>query len=794
MRSGFEYAVQVEVSSRRIAQVALDLPVDTLFDYLLPAGAAAQVGVRVVVPFAAKKKLGVVVAIASESDLPEARLKSVERVCNDAPPFAGSDMALFTFCRDYYHEPLGPIILSALPPGLRRTLPLSGPRVRRFQLTELGRTTTPQDISARAGVRRKVLQHLHDFDSIGTDDLLLIAPSAPAALRFLVQAGLAGPVTSATVSASEPAGAHGGVQAKLDGPVTRAGLGLSDPAGSRGDVPARLDEPGASALALAVSCAGADTGVTLNAEQRQAFDSVARNFDRFAVWLLKGVTGSGKTEVYLHLVQQALARGGQALLLVPEINLTPQLEAHVAARFPRIRLASLHSQLSERERVAHWLAIAYGDASIILGTRLAVFAPIPRLALIVVDEEHDSSFKQQDNLRYSARDVAIIRAKRQGIPIVLGSATPSLETYHHALTGRYRLLELKQRAAARATLPEMRLVDTRKAQLDDGLAEPLLQAIAARVARGEQSLLFINRRGYAPVLFCQQCGAVPGCTRCSTKLVVHLRDRQLRCHHCGHCAAIPTACPACGNADMKPLGHGTQRIEAALQQRFPGARVMRIDRDSTSRKSAWSSAQATIRAGEVDILVGTQILAKGHDFPLITLVGVLGVDGALYSPDFRAGERLFQQILQVAGRAGRASLPGQVLIQTQFPDHPLFRAVLQQDYDAFAKAQLSERKAAAFPPFVYQALLRVESVEYKDAEKFTTAAAERALALRHSVTVYDPVQAQIARLAGKSRMQLLLQSPSRQRLQGFLSVWQPLLGKLAAGKVRWAIDVDPYEI
>jgi primosomal protein N' (replication factor Y) len=435
----------------------------------------------------------------------------------------------------------------------------------------------------------------------------------------------------------------------------------------------------------------------------------------FQTFLLHGVTGSGKTEVYLQAIAAVLARDGQALMLVPEIALTPQLEARVSARFPAAHVVSAHSGVADAARARAFLAALEGRAAIVLGTRLSVFMPMPRLQLIVVDEEHDASFKQQEGLRYSARDVAIYRARQRDIPIVLGSATPSLETFHHAASGRYTRLELPQRAVAAAELPSVATIDTRKQKLQDGLSAELIAAVGERLQRGEQSLLFLNRRGYAPVLACPACGWISHCRRCAANLVLHLADRRVRGHHRGFEMAIPRACPDCGNLDLQPFGRGTQRLEAKLAETFPAARILRIDRDSADSPKKWQALLATIHAGEADILVGTQMLAKGHDFPKLTLVGVVGADAALFAADFRAPERLFAQLMQVGGRSGRHDLPGTVLIQTEYPNHPLYRALREHDYATFAQAQLAERDAAGFPPFAFQAMLRAEAPELKQA-------------------------------------------------------------------------------
>ena len=560
----------------------------------------------------------------------------------------------------------------------------------------------------------------------------------------------------------------------------------------RGKLPAkRKSKP----LPETVAAAGPDVP-ELHPEQALAVAAVAASFGSYAAFLLHGITGSGKTEVYLRLIEQTLAQGRQALMLVPEIALTPQLEGRVAARFPSARVVSAHSGMADAARARGFLEALEGRADIVLGTRLAVFAPLPRLGLIVVDEEHDASFKQQEGLRYSARDIAVWRAHQCGVPIVLGSATPSLETFYHARQdgGRYRLLELTQRAVAEAP-PTVRCIDTRREKLQDGMSAALLAAIAERLERGEQSLIFLNRRGYAPVLACPACGWVSRCGRCAANLVVHLADKRLRCHHCGLEASIPNNCPGCGNLDIHPFGRGTQRLEENLAARFPGARLLRVDRDSASTPAKWQAILETIHAGRADILVGTQMLAKGHDFPLLTLVGVVGADAALFAADFRAPERLFSQLMQVGGRSGRAQLAGEVLIQTEYPAHPLYQALVAHDYGRFAQAQLNERQAAGFPPFTFQALLRAEAKQLEDSIAFLkTAAAVARTLLPAGVSLYDPVPMRMYRVMALERGQLLAESASRPALQNFLTAWVEQLYQLKAPRdLRWHLDVDPLE-
>jgi primosomal protein N' (replication factor Y) len=655
-----------------VLRVALDVPLHRLFDYRGPVQSGAAVGLRVRVPFGSRERIGIVVALADGGETPDRPLKEVREVLHDLPPLPPDFIALCEFASSYYQAPLGEVLLQALPPGLRRRLPV----IRRV---------------ARA--RR--------------------AASAVAAPELTAE-------QAAAIAAIDPAGG-------------------------------------------------------------------------FAASLLHGVTGSGKTEVYLRLIAQVLAAGRQVLLLVPEINLTPQLEGRVRARFPDTETVALHSDLAEAARERNWRAAFAGEAGIVLGTRLAVFTPLPRLGLIIVDEEHDPSFKQQDGMRYSARDVAVFRARQAGIPVVLGSATPSLESWANVRGGRYRLLTLARRANAQAVLPSVALTDTRRMPLQEGFSPPLLAAIEQRLARGEQSLVFLNRRGYAPVLACPACGWVSRCRRCAANLVLHQADRRLRCHHCGFEARVPKSCPTCGNQDIHPFGRGTQRVEGWLQERFPSARVLRVDRDSVKSRKQWETVIERIHGGEADILVGTQMLAKGHDFPKLTLVGVLGADAALFAADWRSPERLFAQLMQVAGRAGRAELQGEVLVQTEYPDHPLYAALVAHDYAGFAGAQLAEREQAGFPPYSFQAMLRAEAPAMADAIAFLATACALPVVREHpAVALYDPVPMRLARMADLERGQLLAESPSRPALQAFLPRWRAAIETIKApARLRWHLEVDP---
>ena len=539
---------------------------------------------------------------------------------------------------------------------------------------------------------------------------------------------------------------------------------------------------------------------TLNEQQQQAVDAIAAT-NAYACHLLFGITGSGKTQVYLQaakaLLEKTKARGerAQILILVPEINLTPQLEDQVRASFPRLNVVSLHSQLSEGERLRHWLAAHEGQADILLGTRLAVLASMPHLKLIIVDEEHDASYKQQEGLRYSARDLAIWRARQLAIPVVLGSATPSIESWQHAETGRYKRLTLTQRAAAQATVPRVGLIDMERDKAVEGLCPSLVTALRERLARGEQSLLFLNRRGYAPVMHCDACGWISNCRRCTAFMVLHKPERRLRCHHCSLELRVPQSCPTCGNVDLQPLGRGTQRVEEHLHALFPEARILRIDADSTRRKGSAQEAFDSVHRGDVDILLGTQMVAKGHDFQRLTLVGVINPDTALFSQDYRASERLFAQLMQVAGRAGRAASElgsvSEVLVQTRYPQHPLYRALMNQDYTGFAASVLEERLSAGLPPFVFQALLRAEAKTLDKALEFLTTA--KTLLEHEGIIINDPVPMTITRVAGVERAQLLLESSSRAVLQAFLKPWMQALRE-SKSRLRWSLEVDPVDI
>lgn len=725
-------------SGARVVRVAIAVPIPQLFDYTLENANAGDVGRCVSVPFGRSEKNGVIMALADNSDVDVARLKPVRRVQRDVSALPADWLALVSFVARYYHAPLGEVIALALPPGLRRADSVSAEHTDPFvAVTEAGAAAMAQN-------RR--------------------ASRALTVLKELQQAGV-------VRRASARALPHG----EALGDAMRRGW----------VAPCAPD----SAIHVGVNRPSPTD------EQSLAIEAVVAEVDRFACWLLQGVTGSGKTEVYLRLAEHVLAQGRQVLMLVPEIALTPQLERRVADRFPYSTIVSLHSAQAEGARSRGFVQALEGHADIVLGTRLSVFTPLPRLGIVLVDEEHDHSYKQQEGVRYSARDIAIWRARQHDVPVVLGSATPSLESWQGVRSGRYRNLRLNTRATA-AALPAVRCVDTRRMPLDEGISPALKGALAARLERGEQSLIFLNRRGFAPVLSCTACGWISGCPHCSANLVVHLADRRMRCHHCGCDAPIPPACPECGNQDIRPFGRGTQRIETHLQAAFPDARVLRVDRDSARTRPQWEAMLARIAAGDADILVGTQMMAKGHDFPALTLVGVVGADASLHAADFRAPERLFQQLMQVGGRAGRAHLAGEVMIQTEYPDHPLYRAVARHDFDGFAARELEERKAAGFPPYTSQAMLRADAPLLEDAQTFLAHARRLALELAPgSLRVFDPVPMRMSRLARRERAQLLVEADERGTLQSFVAQWlEALRAQRVARSLRWQLDIDPLEV
>jgi primosomal protein N' (replication factor Y) len=728
-----------------ILKVVLDVPLDRVFDYKTD-NPDTQIGQYVVVPFGARKMIGVVVGISDTTSIESKKLKSIIRLDPEVI-FDKKSMKLFQFCSDYYHYPLGQTILSAVPSRLKKINTKAMTKKYVYRLTPQAIELGVDHLPPRQVILRRIVMALMDASLLDEINLRSISGAWKKSMQTLNEMGW--------IEKEEVKEDH------------KAYTKTSPP--------------------------------SLNSDQQQACDEILKTKEMFKAWLLFGITGSGKTEVYMRLIEEVLKKEhAQVLVLVPEINLTPQLESRFRSRFENYTLVTLHSHLTDNERLTHWRIAKEGQAQIVIGTRLSVFTPMPKLSLIIIDEEHDASFKQQEGLRYHARDVAIFRAKSENIPIVMGTATPSLETWFNATKTKdqkkFGFLKLNTRAVEDSTLPQIKCIDIAKSTVKKGFSPYLIDAIRDRLNKKEQSLIFINRRGFAPVLLCSSCQWTGRCHRCSSRLVVHLNQKRLRCHHCGHDERMPLQCPSCGNTDLYPTGLGTQRIEETLKEFFPEARILRVDRDSTRTKEALNDLFLKMKHREIDILIGTQMLSKGHDFPHLSLVGVLDTDQALYSPDFRAIERLFSQLMQVSGRAGRANIKGEVYIQTALPNHPLFEALKTQDYEHFANELLKERELAELSPFAFLVLLKAEAHQLTHVMQFLNDAMQKAQHLSHHVTVYNPVRPIMERLKGMERAQLVLQSNSRIALQKLLDDWVPYLRENKLGqRVKWVVDVDPLE-
>ena len=701
-------------------------------------------GTRVLVPFRNKTVVGIVWETDIAPDMDTARILSVQTAFVEEKPLPQSWRDLLSFTSRYYHYPTGQAVFAALPQGLKETRAVEMPQPPLFYaLNEAGRAQTPPP--ARFNKKAALW------------DALLSGGMTMAALKQ---------VNAQAAKLIEDWAEQGWIE---------------------------TTEAAKSVLRL---CHGqaSHSEFVLNADQQKASDEIQTAFGKFQPFLLYGITGSGKTEVYFDAMAKVLAQGRQVLFLLPEINLTPQLLKRVENRFADVPTAVLHSQMAAGRRTQDYLRAMLGQAKLVIGTRLAVFTPLPDVGLIVVDEEHDGSFKQDNELRYHARDLAVWRAKQSGCPVVLGSATPSLESWHKAQSGAYRLLQLTERAHTAAQLPQVDILNVGRLKLDNGFSPQALQLLKQNFEAGGMSLVYLNRRGFAPALFCGDCGHTFGCPNCSAKMVLHQRARQLRCHHCDHREPIPFKCPDCGNQDLTAVGHGTQRIEETLRVFLPKATVVRVDRDSTAHKNDWADLYRRIADNEIDILVGTQMLAKGHDFARLNLVIVLNADGSLYSADFRAPERLFAELMQVSGRAGRADKPGKVLIQTQLPEHPVFAAVKAQDYAVFAENELNERQMFSMPPFGFQTAVRADAPRVADAMEFLNAAKETlAPLLPESVSQFGAAPMLMVRLAERERAQIFLESTSRQDLHRAVSLWVQVLQQNRDGKIRWSVDVDVQE-
>jgi primosomal protein N' (replication factor Y) len=758
-----------------VFRVALDTPLKRLFDYLAPVtglfAAPISPGMRVRVPFGRQQLVGIVVEVASSSDVPEEKLKPILEVLDARPVLDTSALALLQWAADYYHHPIGEVLSTALPKAMRLGAAAEA-REERWSVTDAGRTAHAEGEPRRAPKQRELLGYLVGAQAV---------------------AGVA-----------ESDGEHAGAAGDDGVPAAPLAFGVSattlDGAFPKWrDAAKSLAERG-WAVSAEVSLAGREArfgvkaqGPELRDEQRAAVDTIGEGLKRFGAFVLHGVTGSGKTEVYLRLVERVLQQGRRALVLVPEIGLTPQLVGRFRDRFDT-PMAVLHSALTDTERLAAWRGAFSGHARIVLGTRSAVFAPVQDLGIIIVDEEHDASFKQHEGgFRYSARDLAVVRAQRADVPIVLGSATPALESLQNVAGGRYVRLSMPHRAA-KAEPPRMSLVDLRANAEHAGLSTPAMQAMQRHLGEDGQVLVFLNRRGYAPTLLCTACGWIAPCQECDARLTVHLSAGRLRCHHCGYDTKLPDRCPICGFA-VKPVGQGTERIEEALTGLFPGVALARLDRDVVRRRGDMEEVMRRMSSGEARILVGTQMVTKGHDFPNVTLVVVLNADQGLFSTDFRAPERLAQTIVQVAGRAGRGTRPGEVLIQTEFPGHPLLLSLLSEGYDGFARTALAERQQSSWPPFSRLAAVRDSAKTAEHALEFLTEARKLVGTVPRGLKLLGPVPAAMSKRAGRYHAQLLIEGADRASLHHFLQSWLPAVEQLqSARRVRWALDVDPIEL
>lgn len=727
-------------------RLAIPTPLRRLFDYLPPEGMSCgqlSPGLRVKVPFGRATTIGILHSVVSHTDVPVNKLRQASEVIDARPILPASIMKLLLWAAEYYHHPMGEVMQNALPVMLREGRPPAVRGISRWVLSEAGAATDVSTLG-RAKKQAALLGLLQEYSELGAEQLQPLMNGWREPMRKLEEKGW-------------------------------------------------VEQQERSCLQIS-SNSGCDAKLQLNPEQQHSVDHLCARLGEFHSALLEGVTGSGKTEVYLQIIEQVLARGEQALILVPEIGLTPQLLQRFRSRFS-VPIAVLHSNLSDQERLCAWIKSGEGEASIVIGTRSAVFTPLARPGIIIIDEEHDASFKQQDGFRYSARDLGIKRARDEAIPILLGSATPSLESLQNALSGRFAHLPLKQRAGA-ARAPTMSLLDIRSQSMETGLSAQLIEAVRQTLARDEQVLLFLNRRGFSPVLMCHDCGWVSACKRCDANLTYYRQHNRLRCNHCGSEQRIEPACPDCGSVDLRDIGHGTEKIEESLVALFPDETIVRIDRDNTRRKGSLETLLAQAQSGEARILLGTQMLAKGHHFANVTLVGILDSDQGLFSADFRAAERMAQLITQVAGRAGREEKPGRVLIQTHHPDHPLLLSLIRQGYQGYAEAALAERQLAEMPPFSHLALIRAEAVDGSLPFAFLQEALSLTLGYQiDAVQAWGPVPAPMERRAGRYRAQLLLQASERAPLHKLLQQLAPQLeGLKSARKVRWSLDVDPSEM
>lgn len=728
-----------------IVQVALPVPLARTFDYLLPAGVTALPGGRVSVPFGNRKAIGIIVAVSETSELPLEQLKPIHTLLDPQPLFPDSLWRILMWAVGYYHYPIGEVLFHALPILLRQGKPAHRAPLWQWFATEQGKATPLASLS-RAPKQQQALAALlqHDVYRHQVSEVAL----TETALQALRSKGLC--ELKATPHDTQDWRHH---------PVTH------------------------------------DERLRLNTEQATAVGAIRSEDQHFTAWLLAGITGSGKTEVYLSALENILSQGKQALVLVPEIGLTPQTIARFRARFSA-PVDVLHSGLNDSERLAVWLRARSGESAIVIGTRSSLFTPFARLGMIIIDEEHDGSYKQQEGWRYHARDLAVFRAKEEDIPIVMGSATPALETLFNVQNGKYRQLHLRKRAG-NAQPARQHILDIKGLPLTSGLSQPLITRIRHHLENNNQVILFLNRRGYAPVVMCHECGWIAECQRCERYYTYHQQQRQLRCHHCDSHRPVPQQCPQCGSTHLVPVGMGTEQLEESLTSVFSTVPITRIDRDTTSRKGMLEHQLAQVRQGDARILIGTQMLAKGHHFPDVTLVALLDVDSSLFSADFRATERFAQLYTQVSGRAGRAGKSGEVILQTHHPEHPLLQLLLQKGYDAFANQTLKERQSVFLPPYTSHILFRADDHDNQQASLFLQQLRnllESSPLKDDALWLLGPVPALQPKRAGRFRWQLLLQHPSRATLQRVIKTLLPLIHLLPqARKVKWVLDVDPID-
>ena len=715
---------------------------NTCFDYLphleLPQPIYRR-GSRVMVPFGGRQIVGIIVGISRHSTVAPQRLKRVLSVYDETPLLDENLLALMEWASAYYHYPLGDALMSILPPGLRQGQATHPQSHKIWQLNSAFPAMPPVRSEKQKNLWELLRQH---EQGLTEPELQIQFPNWRPVMKALLKKGWVA-VTESTLI--------------------------------RSATPKPLAQPH-----------------PLNDTQQQAGAAICAAIGQYKAFLLDGVTGSGKTEVYLAVIETLVAQGRQCLVILPEIALTPQIYARFQARF-NVPMVLLHSALTEKARAQAWLMAARAEAAIVIGTRSAVFVPMPNLSFIVIDEEHDNSLKQQEGFRYHARDVALVRASRLKIPVVMGSATPSLESCYNVQKSRYEHLCLPHRAGV-ARMPEFHLVDLHAKPALKSLSPPVLTAMKNTLAEGRQVLIFLNRRGYAPVMMCCRCGWLSSCTYCDAHMTFHRAIARLICHHCGASRALMAACPKCHGATLVPVGYGTQRLEEELQTTFPDVEIVRIDRDSTRRKGSLEQLLARVKQGGRQLLIGTQMLAKGHDFPNITCVVVLNADQGLYSADFRALERMAQMITQVAGRAGRGENRGHVYIQTFFPQHVLLQTLVKSGYSAFAQMALTERKRAQLPPAGYQALIRASGKAEVTVMAFLKEALEHGPA-RNAVEILGPIASPMERIAGLYRAQVLIQAAKRRELQQFLQLWLPKVHQLkSSNRVRWSVDVDPTDM